>query len=69
MSASSSITFDVPYEVGVIVRRAAAALRLPVVDMPGDGFRVELRDAMSTYDLGLLCSTDPAWAGIFLKRR
>lgn len=65
----SSITFDVPSEVGVIIRRAAAAVRLDVADLPGGGFRVELREPINAYDLGNACVTDPAWAGVFLRRR
>lgn len=65
-----SITFlDVDADVALITRRAAATLKLRVVELPDGGFQVELTSAIDAYLLGDLTSKDPAWARLFLKHR
>lgn len=69
MSASSWIVFNLPEEPARITKWAAGQLNLPVVDQGDGSFRVELRTATDAYHLGLLTSTDPRWAEIFLESR
>lgn len=68
---NESITFDLQPDVAVIVKRAAAALKLRVIDGTGRSagtFRVEVATAIDAYRLAEVMTGDPAWARVFLER-
>lgn len=66
---TQSITFALENDAAQITRRAAATLKLRVVDLPDGTFRVELTSAIDAYLLGDLSASDPAWARTILTRR
>lgn len=63
-----SLTFALEGDAATITRRAAAMLRLPVVDLPDGTFRVELNEPYDAYRLADYTAADPGWARVFLNR-
>jgi hypothetical protein len=61
-----SITFQLAARPAAIVKRAAGALRLRIVEQGTDVFTVELRESLDAYRLGQLTVDDPGWAREFL---